>query len=52
MKNKRCYICGNKEVVFKIEEKNRAILNGIDYTDLINKNYKKGEYFCKDYLFK
>jgi len=52
MTERRCCMCGSKDVVFVVGEKQKAILNNTDYTELINNFYKKGDCLCEDCLFK
>lgn len=51
-KEKGCYMCGDKKVVYIVGSKQRAFLNGRDYTDMINAYYPKGSYLCGECLFK
>ena len=47
-----CVVCGSKEVVYTVGSKQKAILNGTDYTKYINPFYNEGDELCGDCLFK
>jgi len=51
-KKEKCCMCGNEEVVFEVGSGQKAVLNETDYTKLIEEYYKKGEWLCRDCLFK
>lgn len=52
MKNKKCCICGSKEIVFIVGSGKKAILNDTDYTKVIEACYNKGDALCEECLFK